>query len=119
MPSRRLRVRSKYKPERRARDHSAKQQTPNAEQTKTGVPPGNFREMFGCRFGLCARGKFESAASVEPPYKLVSLCRVFKACKLGDRQQGEARSEASSVIGTTGDTRSEACTDLGVAFGTD
>ena len=56
---------------------------------------------------------------VEPPFKLVSLCRVFKACKLGDRQQGEARSEASSVIGTTGDTRSEACTDLGVAFGTD
>ena len=39
---------------------------------------------------------------VEPPYKLVSLCRVFKACKLGDRQQGETRSEASSVTGTTG-----------------
>ena len=39
---------------------------------------------------------------VEPPFKLVSLSRVFKACKLGDRQQGEARSEASSVTGTTG-----------------
>ena len=33
---------------------------------------------------------------VQPPYKLVSLCRVFEACKLGDRQQGETRSEASS-----------------------
>ena len=50
---------------------------------------------------------------VEPPFKLVSLCRVFKACKLGDRQQGEARSEASSVTGTTGDTRSEASSVTG------
>ena len=38
---------------------------------------------------------------VEPIFKRVSLCRVLKACKLGDRQQGEARPEATMTCTTS------------------